>query len=55
MTATAATSRSSTKREDGWASRSYRWTLDELAFVDGWVYDRPHADEHSSGFWLRRA
>ncbi|TDD34620.1 hypothetical protein E1286_40685 [Nonomuraea terrae] len=40
--------------EDGWASRSYAWTLADLALIDGWIYDRPHHDEHSAGFWLRR-
>ncbi|GAA3173252.1 hypothetical protein GCM10020001_119870 [Nonomuraea salmonea] len=38
----------------GWESPAERWSLDELADVDGWRYDRPHADEHSRGFWLRR-
>jgi hypothetical protein len=38
--------------EDGWASRSERWTWPELAHLTGWRLGRQHVDEHSDGFWL---
>ncbi|GGS84934.1 hypothetical protein GCM10010156_49440 [Planobispora rosea] len=39
--------------EQGWASRSMTWRLDDLAVVDGWTWDGLHYDEHGRGFWLR--
>jgi hypothetical protein len=38
--------------EDGWASRSYQWTWEELARLAGWEVGARRRDEHSDGFWL---
>lgn len=43
------------KPEDGWASRSYVWTWQELCMLiarGGWRLGDRMRDEHSEGFWL---
>lgn len=42
------------KPEDGWSSRSYVWTWEELVRLVGWDVGRRYADEHSEGFWLHK-
>lgn len=41
--------------EEGWASWSVRWSWEDLARLEGWQPGRPYHDEHSEGFWLRKA
>lgn len=45
----------SNRPEDGWAAL-HRWvTWEQLSRAQGWVWNGFHRDEHSEGFWLRRA